>query len=359
MAVNAASHSSNIEYAVQAAQRRVHASTGPLSVSDIKKRKERQQLMQKLGKKQKSLPTDAAGMPPLGPSTAASRTTPSAATLLTPGVCGASADAARRTSVFSTASAQPESAARGSVAATPLNRTTSAGAACSQSPVKAAAQHGSPGPKERQPLPEVGRPGAMPPMSPGGNAVAGSAVEVKAAVCAEEPKRGLSSLLQITQHAAAQQVRQRRETLPVPWQVAEVSLEEACKMMDAARRGVRFHPEVRDALEAAIAHVRSAAPDLAPDLGPHLACVPPSCTVSSGTGAAATWDGRGHVAAPCCGAGRSAVKGQVGLAEERWRRHGGQRGAGGAGRVAWAVGARGNHGPLGEPHECLRLLGGG
>lgn len=100
-------------------------------------------------------------------------------------------------------------------------------------------------------------------MSPGSAAEAGGATEVEAAAGADEPKRGLSSLLQITQHAAAQQVRQRRETLPVPWQVAEASLDEARKMMGAAQRGVRFHPEVRAALEAAIAHVRSAAPGLA------------------------------------------------------------------------------------------------
>lgn len=260
VAVNTKSHNSNTADMVQAAQRRVHASSGPLSVSDVKKRKEQQQLMQKLGKKQKSLPTAAASVPPSA--AAASRNAPAAATLRTP-AARAPADAARQTYLFSTASAQPASAVRGSAASTPFKRTTSAGANSGQSPGKAAAQHGSPLPREHQPLPDAGTPGGIPPMSPGSAAEAGGATEVEAAAGADEPKRGLSSLLQITQHAAAQQVRQRRETLPVPWQVAEASLDEARKMMGAAQRGVRFHPEVRAALEAAIAHVRSAAPGLA------------------------------------------------------------------------------------------------
>lgn len=244
---------------LQAAQRRVLASTGPLSVSDIKKRKEQQQLMQKLGKKQKSMPGATGSMPPLGPSAAsAARDATSSATLRTPSARSTPADAARRISAASAASAQPEPG--GLAASTPLRRTSSAGAPGSggssqvpQSPGQPPTQHGSPLHRDHWQQPEVGGSGVLQ-MSPGG---AGAAPEADAPADAEEPRRGLSTLLQITQHAAAQQVRERREMLQVPWQVAEASLDEARKMMAAVRRGVRFHPEVRAALEAALAQVRS------------------------------------------------------------------------------------------------------
>eukprot|EP00892_Ulva_mutabilis_P002295 jgi/Ulvmu1/12066/UM083_0079.1 len=251
----AKSNSSNMSKA--AAQRRAHVSSGPLSVSDIKKRKQQQQLMQKLGKKQRSLPgTSSAAVRPHAAATAAAATLRSPSKAPVPNARGNALHGAVQAAVRLTGADNRQAPA----AKPPLARAASTPGG---SPFAANTAIRSPQGDlaQRRPQSQEGRqvsvPGS-PGLDPG--SPAGAAHSPGGQVSADmDDQRGLSTLLQITQHAAEQQVQKRRETLPVPWQVAEVCLDEAKQRLAAAmRRGSQWHPEVRAALQTAVAQGEAA-----------------------------------------------------------------------------------------------------
>ena len=236
--------------------------------------------MQKLGKKQKSLPGSAAGVVDSSAAAAVatpSRHVPSVTTLHTSR--GAAEHGTVRGSVFSVASAPPAGSAGGgmsrtvgspgaghrggSAVGTPLRHTGSAtgdsrgaGSGVVRPPRMVSGEE-----RAHKDSDDKRLSGAATPASPGETCSSQRdiAMGADAWVDASEPKRGLSSLLQITQDAAAHEVRRRREALPVPWQVAEANLEEAKRRLAAAKAGgSRWHPEIRAALHTAVAQVSCA-----------------------------------------------------------------------------------------------------